>query len=61
MNWHVKGRNAGETPGSLADAQARIRETQSFLDNLGSDALDAGRRAIHRDRTPKRYDLRHDR
>jgi uncharacterized protein len=37
-----EGRNAGEQPGSIADAQARISETLSLLDDLGSDALDAG-------------------
>ena len=37
-----EGRNAGEQPGSLSDAQARIREALAFLDDLGPDALDAG-------------------
>ncbi|MFE1602425.1 DUF1993 domain-containing protein [Methylobacterium sp. ID0610] len=37
-----EGRNAGEEPGSIADAQARIREALSVLGDLGSDALDAG-------------------
>ncbi len=37
-----EGRNAGEYPGSLSDAQARIREALSLLDDLGPDALDAG-------------------
>ena len=35
-----EGRNAGEQPGSLADAQARIEETIALLDGLSSDALD---------------------
>jgi uncharacterized protein len=36
-----EGRNAGERPGSLADAQARIDETIALLDSLTPDALDA--------------------
>lgn len=36
-----EGRNAGERPGSLADAQARINETITILDGLAPDALDA--------------------
>lgn len=36
-----EGRNAGELPGSLADAQARIDETIALLDGLAPDALDA--------------------
>jgi uncharacterized protein len=36
-----EGRNAGEQPGSLADAQARIDETIALLDSLTPDALDA--------------------
>lgn len=36
-----EGRNAGERPGSLADAQARIDETVALLDGLAPDALDA--------------------
>ena len=35
-----EGRNAGERPGSLNDAQARIDETISLLENLAPDALD---------------------
>lgn len=35
-----EGRQAGENPGSLADAQARIAETVAMLDALASDALD---------------------
>ena len=37
-----EGRNGGESPGSLADAQARIRETLAFLKTLGPDDLDSG-------------------
>jgi len=37
-----EGRNAGEQPGSIADAQNRIREALSFLDALEPNALDAG-------------------
>lgn len=36
-----EGRNAGERPGTLADAQARIDETIALLDGLAPDALDA--------------------
>jgi uncharacterized protein len=36
-----EGRNAGENPGSLSDAQARIDETIALLDSLTPDALDA--------------------
>lgn len=36
-----EGRNAGEQPGSLSDAQARIDEAIAFLDGLTPDALDA--------------------
>jgi len=36
-----EGRNAGERPGSLADAQARIDQTIALLDGLAPDALDA--------------------
>lgn len=35
-----EGRNAGERPGSMADAQARISETIAMLDRLSPDALD---------------------
>ncbi|MEX0738966.1 MAG: DUF1993 domain-containing protein [Pseudohongiella sp.] len=35
-----EGRNAGERPGSLADAQTRIDETIALLGILASDALD---------------------
>jgi len=35
-----EGRNAGEQPGSLADAQTRIDETIALLDGLSRDALD---------------------
>jgi uncharacterized protein len=36
-----EGRNAGERPGSISDAQARITETITLLDNLAPGALDA--------------------
>lgn len=36
-----EGRNAGERPGSLADAQARIDETITLLDGLAPGALDS--------------------
>ena len=36
-----EGRNAGERPGSLADARARIAETIALLGALAQDALDA--------------------
>lgn len=35
-----EGRGAGEHPGTLADAQARIAQTVALLDALGPDALD---------------------
>lgn len=35
-----EGRNAGEQPGSIADAQARIDEALALLDSLSSDSLD---------------------
>ena len=35
-----EGRNAGERPGTLADALARIDETLALLGALGPDALD---------------------
>lgn len=35
-----EGRNAGEHPGSIADAQARIAETIALLDGLAPGALD---------------------
>ncbi len=44
-SWHAlarEGRIAGDHPGSLADAQTRIDETQAFLKTLGPNALDAG-------------------
>ena len=37
-----EGQNAGEQPGSITDAQARIGEALSVLADLGSQALDAG-------------------
>ena len=36
-----EGRNAGDRPGTLADARARIDEALAFLDSLPADALDA--------------------
>ncbi len=38
-----EGRNADKNPGTLLDAETRIKETLSFLGNLGSEALDAGK------------------
>ncbi|CAO3422606.1 DUF1993 domain-containing protein [Azospirillum endophyticum] len=38
----AEARNAGEIPGSLADARARIDEALSYLDALAPDTLDAG-------------------
>lgn len=35
-----EGRNAGDHPGTMADAQARIGETIAMLDRLAPDALD---------------------
>jgi len=35
-----EGRNAGEQPGTLAGARARIDEALAFLDGLGAGALD---------------------
>ena len=35
-----EGRNAGEHPGTLAEARARIAEAIGFLDTLAPDALD---------------------
>ncbi|MEM9573269.1 MAG: DUF1993 domain-containing protein [Pseudomonadota bacterium] len=43
--WHdliEEGRNGGDAPGTVEDAQARIRETLDFLDGLPGDALDGG-------------------
>ncbi|GAB5458381.1 MAG: DUF1993 domain-containing protein [Henriciella sp.] len=37
-----EGRNGGDQPGSVEDAQARIRDTIAFLEDLSSDALDDG-------------------
>lgn len=37
-----EGHDAGERPGSISDAQTRIEETLSLLENLEADALDAG-------------------
>lgn len=38
----AEGREAGDAPGSLADARARIDQALSHLDGLTDDALDAG-------------------
>ena len=35
-----EGRNAGERPGTLAEARARIDQALAYLDALGPDALD---------------------
>ena len=35
-----EGRNAGEQPGTIAGARARIDEALAFLEGLGPDALD---------------------
>ena len=43
--WHElleEGRNGAESPGSLADAQARISEAIAFLKTLLADELDEG-------------------
>ena len=40
MSLLDEGRNAGEQPGSLLDAQARIDEAITLLDGLAPDALD---------------------
>jgi len=37
-----EGRNAGEAPGSLAEAKVRIDEALSFLNNIEPGALDSG-------------------
>lgn len=38
----AEGRNAGDVPGTIADAKARIDSALSYLADLPSDALDAG-------------------
>ncbi|UHD45767.1 DUF1993 domain-containing protein [Aureimonas altamirensis] len=38
----AEGRNAGDAPGSIADARARIDQALSFLDGVASGALDGG-------------------
>lgn len=38
----AEGRNAGEAPGSMANARNRIDEALSFLDGVTGDAIDAG-------------------
>ena len=37
-----EGRNAGERPGSIAEARARIDETVALVEGVASDALDVG-------------------
>ncbi len=37
----AEGRNAGDAPGTIADAKERIDAALSFLANVSSDALDA--------------------
>ena len=37
-----EGRNAGDHPGSMSDAQSRISDALSLLGDLDADALDAG-------------------
>lgn len=39
-----EGRNAGDQPGTMADALARIDETLSMLNNVAPGALDSGAR-----------------
>src|SRR5688572_3409690 len=36
-----EGRNAGERPGTMAEARARIDEALAFLDSLPAEAFDA--------------------
>jgi len=38
----AEGRNAGDAPGTIADAKERIDAALSYLADLSSDALDAG-------------------
>jgi len=38
----TEGRNAGEEPGSMAQAQATISQALTFIDDLSPDNLDAG-------------------
>lgn len=38
----AEGRHAGEAPGLISDARARIDEALSLLDGLAPDALDGG-------------------
>ncbi|WP_027171355.1 DUF1993 domain-containing protein [Methylobacterium sp. 10] len=38
----AEGRNAGDVPGSIADARARIADALARLDSLSDNALDAG-------------------
>ncbi|MCK9542026.1 MAG: DUF1993 domain-containing protein [Novosphingobium sp.] len=54
-----EGRNAGQEPGSIADAQARIRETIALLDGLAPGVLngEAGRSIAHALPTGMIFDL----
>lgn len=54
-----EGRNAGEHPGTIADAQARISQTVAMLDRLAPDALDGdpGRTIAHALPTGMTFDL----
>ena len=38
----TEARNAGNAPGTFAEARARVGEALSYLDGLADDALDAG-------------------
>ncbi|KQP16796.1 DUF1993 domain-containing protein [Methylobacterium sp. Leaf93] len=38
----AEGRNAGDVPGSIADARARIADALARLDSLSDNALDSG-------------------
>lgn len=42
MQVALAGRQAGEHPGTLAEARSRIEEALEFLKRLDADALDAG-------------------
>lgn len=47
-----EGRNGGEHPGSIADAQARITETIALLNDLAPDALDGDPESLIAHRLP---------
>ena len=38
----AEGRNAGDAPGTIADARRRIDDARAFLADVSGDALDAG-------------------